>query len=206
MACGCPSVEIDATMSALLGMSFDRRVAHPCIGQDRADLVLPGCAIFEAIRREWPTDRVRVADRGLREGILISLIDADRGSRASSAKETADGQGTGRRPGRRIRHDLKVRVKTSKGRKIGSTLWLQRQLNDPYVAKARAEGLSVARRLQDPGARRALQPVPQGPAHRRSRRRPWRLVPGRGPDRRLDRRQPADRRHRLSRNGRPSPA
>lgn len=76
--------EVDATMSALLAMPFERRVAHPCIGRDRADLVLPGCAIFEAIRREWPTERVRVADRGLREGILISLIDADRaGSRRS---------------------------------------------------------------------------------------------------------------------------
>ena len=72
--------EVDATMSALLAMPFDRRVAHPCIGRDRADLVLPGCAIFEAIRREWPAERVRVADRGLREGILISLIDADRAS------------------------------------------------------------------------------------------------------------------------------
>jgi len=72
--------EVDATMKALLAMPFDRRVAHPCIGRDRADLVLPGCAIFEAIRREWPTERVRVADRGLREGILISLIDADRSS------------------------------------------------------------------------------------------------------------------------------
>jgi exopolyphosphatase/guanosine-5'-triphosphate,3'-diphosphate pyrophosphatase len=71
--------EVDATMKALLAMPFDRRVAHPCIGRDRADLVLPGCAIFEAIRREWPTDRVRVADRGLREGILISLMDQDRG-------------------------------------------------------------------------------------------------------------------------------
>jgi len=71
--------EVDATMKALLAMPFDRRVGHPCIGRDRADLVLPGCAIFEAIRREWPTDRVRVADRGLREGILISLIDEDRG-------------------------------------------------------------------------------------------------------------------------------
>jgi exopolyphosphatase/guanosine-5'-triphosphate,3'-diphosphate pyrophosphatase len=70
--------EVDATMAALLAMPFDRRVSHPCIGRDRADLVLPGCAIFEAIRREWPTERVRVADRGLREGILISLIDADR--------------------------------------------------------------------------------------------------------------------------------
>ncbi len=56
-------------MNALLAMPFERRVAHPCIGRDRADLVLPGCAIFEAIRREWPTERVRVADRGLREGI-----------------------------------------------------------------------------------------------------------------------------------------
>ncbi len=70
--------QVDETMRALMGMPFDRRVAHPCIGKDRADLVLPGCAIFEAIRREWPTDRVRVADRGLREGILISLMDTDR--------------------------------------------------------------------------------------------------------------------------------
>lgn len=46
--------------------------------------------------------------------------------------------GTG--AGRRSDRDLKVRVRTAKGRKIGSTLWLQRQLNDPYVARARAEG------------------------------------------------------------------
>lgn len=52
-------------------------------------------------------------------------------------KTTNMGGGAGRRSDR----DLKVRVKTSKGRKIGSTLWLQRQLNDPYVAKAKAEGL-----------------------------------------------------------------
>ncbi|WP_291303513.1 RlmE family RNA methyltransferase, partial [Devosia sp. 67-54] len=52
-------------------------------------------------------------------------------------KTTNMGGGTGRRSDR----DLKVRVKTSKGRKIGSTLWLQRQLNDPYVARAKAEGL-----------------------------------------------------------------
>jgi exopolyphosphatase/guanosine-5'-triphosphate,3'-diphosphate pyrophosphatase len=76
--------EVDDTMRALLSMPFDRRVAHPCIGKDRADLVLPGCAIFEAIRREWPTDRVRVADRGLREGILISLIEGDRGAKRPS--------------------------------------------------------------------------------------------------------------------------
>lgn len=72
------NLEVDDIMRVLLAMPFDRRVAHPCIGRDRADLVLPGCAIFEAIRREWPTERVRVADRGLREGILISLMDADK--------------------------------------------------------------------------------------------------------------------------------
>ena len=52
-------------------------------------------------------------------------------------KTTGMGGGTGRKTDR----DLKVRVKTSKGRKIGSTLWLQRQLNDPYVAEAKAKGL-----------------------------------------------------------------
>ena len=52
------------------------------------------------------------------------------------AKTTNMGGGAGRRSER----DLKVRVRTSKGRKIGSTLWLQRQLNDPYVARAKAEG------------------------------------------------------------------
>ena len=52
-------------------------------------------------------------------------------------KTTNMGGGTGRQSDR----DLKVRVKTAKGRKIGSTLWLQRQLNDPYVARAKAEGL-----------------------------------------------------------------
>lgn len=67
-----------STMRVLLSMSYERRVAHPCIGKDRADLVIPGIAIFEAVRREWPTERIRVADRGLREGILISLMDADR--------------------------------------------------------------------------------------------------------------------------------
>lgn len=52
-------------------------------------------------------------------------------------KTTNMGGGAGRKSDR----DLKVRVKTAKGRKIGSTLWLERQLNDPYVAKAKAEGL-----------------------------------------------------------------
>jgi exopolyphosphatase/guanosine-5'-triphosphate,3'-diphosphate pyrophosphatase len=61
----------------LLSWDFATRVANPCIGADRADLVLAGCAILDAIRLVWPSQRLRVADRGLREGILTELMLAD---------------------------------------------------------------------------------------------------------------------------------
>lgn len=65
--------EARRTIEKLRAMSFDERVREPCIGADRADLVVCGCAILEALIREWPTTRIRVADRGLREGILADL-------------------------------------------------------------------------------------------------------------------------------------
>jgi exopolyphosphatase/guanosine-5'-triphosphate,3'-diphosphate pyrophosphatase len=68
---------VDGIVERLLGMSYEDRVRSPCIGVDRADLVLAGCAILEAIRREFPCERLRVADRGLREGILASLMAED---------------------------------------------------------------------------------------------------------------------------------
>ncbi|MDX1541996.1 MAG: hypothetical protein R3349_11400, partial [Geminicoccaceae bacterium] len=55
-------------------MSTDRRAVHPCIGRGRADLVVAGCAILDAILSCWPVPRLRVADRGLREGILHGLM------------------------------------------------------------------------------------------------------------------------------------
>ena len=61
----------------LRAMKLEQRAAHPCIGKGRADLVVAGCAILEAIRRTWPTDRLRVADRGVREGLLLSLMSRD---------------------------------------------------------------------------------------------------------------------------------
>ena len=70
-------VEIDEVIDRLLAMPFGERVANACIGGERADLVLAGCAIFEAIRRAFPCGRVRIADRGLREGILIEMMQAD---------------------------------------------------------------------------------------------------------------------------------
>lgn len=61
----------------LLARDYAERVAEPCIGRDRADLVLAGCAILEALMRVWPCPRLRVADRGLREGILMQLMNED---------------------------------------------------------------------------------------------------------------------------------
>lgn len=53
---------------------FTGRAAIPCIGTDRADLILPGCAILSEIMEHWPCGTLRVADRGLREGMLIALL------------------------------------------------------------------------------------------------------------------------------------
>jgi exopolyphosphatase/guanosine-5'-triphosphate,3'-diphosphate pyrophosphatase len=69
--------EVSAMQAKLLSWDFDSRAANPCIGPDRADLVLAGCAILEAIRRRWPSPRMRVADRGLREGLLTDMMADD---------------------------------------------------------------------------------------------------------------------------------
>jgi exopolyphosphatase/guanosine-5'-triphosphate,3'-diphosphate pyrophosphatase len=58
----------------LARQSHDQRARNPCIGIDRADLALSGCAILEGICRLWPVGRLRVADRGIREGILVGLV------------------------------------------------------------------------------------------------------------------------------------
>jgi exopolyphosphatase/guanosine-5'-triphosphate,3'-diphosphate pyrophosphatase len=72
--------ECDAAAGRLLALNARERAEQPCIGPDRADLVLAGAAILQAVQELWPCTRVRVADRGLREGILISLM-SDRGRR-----------------------------------------------------------------------------------------------------------------------------
>lgn len=58
----------------IAAMREDERRAHPCIGRNRADFVVPGCAILEAICRTWPVGCLRVADRGLREGMLLQMM------------------------------------------------------------------------------------------------------------------------------------
>jgi exopolyphosphatase/guanosine-5'-triphosphate,3'-diphosphate pyrophosphatase len=75
--CWLGAPDVRQVSDALIGMSYAERVAQPCIGQERADLVLAGCAILEALLRVWPCQRLRVADRGLREGILATLMAED---------------------------------------------------------------------------------------------------------------------------------
>ena len=67
-------VDIRAVSRQLNGLNVSERAAIGCIGSNRADLVLAGCAILEGICATWPVGRLRVADRGLREGILLGLM------------------------------------------------------------------------------------------------------------------------------------
>ncbi|MBV1690442.1 Ppx/GppA family phosphatase [Novosphingobium sp. G106] len=88
-----PADSMRAISTRLSSMSMAERRELPCIGRERADLVVAGCAILEAILDIWPADRLGVADRGIREGILRSLI-------------AANGQGEKLRAElRRLRHD-----------------------------------------------------------------------------------------------------
>ena len=66
--------QIAVVSAHLAGLDFAGRAANPCVGRERADLVLSGCAILDAICATWPVGRLRVADRGVREGILFDLM------------------------------------------------------------------------------------------------------------------------------------
>ena len=70
--------DIEMVTDKLIESSLQERASNPCIGRDRADLVLAGCAILEAIRRAFPAQYLRIADRGLREGILMSMMLEDK--------------------------------------------------------------------------------------------------------------------------------
>ncbi len=70
--------EVADAMRKLAAMPYAMRAANGCIGRERADLVLAGCAIYEAIRRAFPSPRIRIADRGLREGLLIRMMHQDK--------------------------------------------------------------------------------------------------------------------------------
>lgn len=89
--CWLANGEVRSVSDRLISMSYDERVAQPCIGRDRADLVLAGCAILDAMLRMWPCERLRVADRGLREGMLASMMGEDGVHRRRRRAETGPG-------------------------------------------------------------------------------------------------------------------
>ena len=73
----CSQEAADA-LSHLRALGREGLMQHPCVGPERVEFVLPGCAVFAAITRVWPAPHVIVADRGLREGVLLRLMRADR--------------------------------------------------------------------------------------------------------------------------------
>jgi exopolyphosphatase/guanosine-5'-triphosphate,3'-diphosphate pyrophosphatase len=70
-----PAAAMRTISQELAGMSLTERAKLPCIGRERADLVVAGCAILEGILDLWPAERLGVADRGIREGILRRLME-----------------------------------------------------------------------------------------------------------------------------------
>jgi exopolyphosphatase/guanosine-5'-triphosphate,3'-diphosphate pyrophosphatase len=81
-----PTGSMRAISTRLASMSIADRKQLPCIGNERADLVIAGCAILESILDIWPAERLGVADRGIREGILRGLMDREGRTPAGRAK------------------------------------------------------------------------------------------------------------------------
>jgi exopolyphosphatase / guanosine-5'-triphosphate,3'-diphosphate pyrophosphatase len=75
--CWVPQASMRNISLMLAGRSPEERARVACIGAERADLVVAGCAILESILDAWPVERLRVADRGIREGILRTLMGRD---------------------------------------------------------------------------------------------------------------------------------
>lgn len=85
------SFEAVARISGELSVQkYDQRAAHPCIGHNRAELVVAGCAVLEAVCRLWPAGRLRVADRGVREGILSVMAGQPQASCSGATASAAE--------------------------------------------------------------------------------------------------------------------
>lgn len=84
--------DIQNTINRIKTMGPEGRYKHPCIGQFKSDLTLAGCAIIEALATFWPISEITVADRGIREGILLDLMRAHRQQNNNSNKNSAHGK------------------------------------------------------------------------------------------------------------------
>jgi exopolyphosphatase / guanosine-5'-triphosphate,3'-diphosphate pyrophosphatase len=84
--------DCDRMAKRLLDLTHAERALEPCVGPDRADLVLAGAAILQAVQELWPSPRVRVADRGLREGILLAMMAGREGRKRGRRRRRSSGK------------------------------------------------------------------------------------------------------------------
>lgn len=83
--------DIDFTINKIKTMGVEGRCKHPCIGQSKSDLTVAGCAIIEALMTFWPISEITVADRGIREGILLDLMHAQKNNSSHHHKKNRRG-------------------------------------------------------------------------------------------------------------------
>lgn len=76
-------------INSILNMRASERFHHPCIGSDRSDYIISGCAIFEALCRLCPVEHITIADRGVREGIIFSLVAEESSPETLSSASTS---------------------------------------------------------------------------------------------------------------------
>lgn len=112
---------IERICQQLLAMSHEERAGIQSIGSHRADLVLPGCAILQGILDSFPLQRLRVADRGLREGMLYELMASPRpgGSVRGKAKRQGEAAGQKAYAGKSQAHKSQAPKSQSKGQNKG---------------------------------------------------------------------------------------
>ena len=70
--------DIDRAIAKIKRLGDEGRKKHPCIGAQKADLTMAGCAIIEGLCSFWPIEEITVADRGIREGILLDMMHSNR--------------------------------------------------------------------------------------------------------------------------------
>ena len=80
------SQEVERTIAKIKRMGDEGRKKHACIGMQKADLTIAGCAIIEGLLSFWQVSEITIADRGIREGILLDMIHAGRQEKRNKKK------------------------------------------------------------------------------------------------------------------------
>ena len=101
--------ELMHTISKIKRMGDEGRRKHACIGASKADLTIAGCAIIEGLVSFWNMSEVTIADRGIREGILLDLMHSQRNDKKNSGRKKFRRYGKGRRFYRHCNNDNKIK-------------------------------------------------------------------------------------------------